>query len=388
LDDSLAGTASFPELEASLKEAGRGTSLPLVGLMISWFSKPVSPVYSLSDEGVARSVQKLEAVVSRQTSDAAVIVMGPSVMVLSEKPGVRLDPVAAAAAIRSAYGRVATATLEPVRVAPAVTAAAYAGDAAIAQTMVGLGIELTVKKAKYAPTPDQIGSWLVFAGPGKGVTVDPAGVAAWVASVPGSFDRATAVNAVVAALNARKGAGIAPSTTHPTANPQPASIAAAWPVVNYSYCVDESEASAPAASSEIAAVLGAGGGWTLGGRVHFTRAVSGCDFVLKLAGPEARRALDPECEKQTTCRIHNDLAIAIDSWKAVPAGWTSGIAAYRSELVNHVVGQWLGFDHPNCSAIAAQTPVLSAPSVTIAGCSPKWYAVPFELQDAKVLAGF
>ena len=102
----------------------------------------------------------------------------------------------------------------------------------------------------------------------------------------------------------------------------------------------------------------------------------------------ARRVLDPACEHQTTCRIHNDLAISSDSWAVAPSGWVGTVDSYRTELVNHVVGQWLGFDHPNCSALASQTPVLSAPSVTIPGCSPKWYAVPPELQDAKVLAGF
>jgi hypothetical protein len=99
-------------------------------------------------------------------------------------------------------------------------------------------------------------------------------------------------------------------------------------------------------------------------------------------------ALDPACEKQTTCRIHNELAIAKDSWAKTPAGWTGDLSTYRGELINQIVGQWLGFEHPSCSALSTQAVVLSAPSLQIGGCSPKWYAVPAELQDTKVLPGF
>jgi len=109
---------------------------------------------------------------------------------------------------------------------------------------------------------------------------------------------------------------------------------------------------------------------------------------MKFGDTAARTALDPACGKQTTCRIHNDLAIAGDSWAAAPTSWSGTLASYRSELVNQVVGQWLGFDHPSCKALTTQTPVLSEPTVTVSGCSPNWYAVPVELQDSKVLAGF
>lgn len=388
MDGSFLGNPSFPELERSVKEAGRGTSLPLVGVVQTLFSKPVAPTYALSDEAVARSVQKLEALVNRRASDAAVMVMGTNVLVLSEKPGVQLDTAAAAAGIRAAYGRVATATLEPVHIRPEVSAAGYANDVVLAQTMIGLNIQVTVRKAKYAPTAEQIGSWLVFAGPGKGVSVNPAGVAAWVATIPGAFDRVGTVDGVVAALNSRQAAALAPSIAvkKRTANPSPVSLATAWPVINYNYCVDEGGTSG--AGAQVASVLGSGGSWTLGGRVQFTRVASACNFVLKLGDAKAKSLLDPACEKQTTCRIHNDLMIGKEAWAKAPAAWSGDISSYRTELVNHVVGQWLGFDHPSCSALAAETPLLSAPSVIIPGCSPKWYAVPAEMQDAKVLAGF
>ena len=386
LDSSVFGQPAYPELEKAVKDMGHTTALPLAGIVETWLSKPLSPSYSLSDEAVARSVADIQARVQRRASNAVPMTIGSTALVIAEKPGADIDPVAAGAAIRSAYGRMATVTIAPVKVQPEIVAGAYSNDVAAAQAMIGLGVQMVVKQAKYAPTPDQIASWLVFNGPGKGVSVNGAGVAAWVASAPGSFDRASAVNAITAALNAHQPAAIAPSTAHPTANPTLPATAASWPLVSYNYCLDESKGSLP--GGQVAQVLGAGGGWTLGGRVQFVRSVSGCNFVMKFGDTAARTALDPACGKQTTCRIHNDLAIAGDSWAAAPTSWSGTLASYRSELVNQVVGQWLGFDHPSCKALTTQTPVLSEPTVTVPGCSANWYAVPVELQDSKVLAGF
>jgi hypothetical protein len=99
-------------------------------------------------------------------------------------------------------------------------------------------------------------------------------------------------------------------------------------------------------------------------------------------------SLDFACQKQTTCRIHDDLAISSDSWSTPPAGWVSGISTYRGELINQVFGQWLGFDHPSCNKAKLQSAVLATPTINVPGCSPIWYPVPAEVQDTKVLAGF
>lgn len=388
LNLSDAGSAVSADLERNVRESGRTTALPLAGLIGSWLAKPISPAYVLGDDAVDRSVQRLAAAVERTPSNTAVIIHGTDVFVLADKPGVRLDKAAAAAAIRAAYGHVATVSINPLRLEPSVRAADYANDATLAQATITTVVQITIKKAHYSPTPGQIASWVVFLGPGKGVTVDPAGVAVFIATIPGSFDRAGAVNGVVAALNARQRATLSPSAKKPTAGPNPASMAAVGPVASYSYCIDETVGVVPELALTTAAVLGSGGSWTLGGKLRFGQAKTGCNFTVRLADASALAALDPACEHQTTCRIHNDLAIATDSWSKTPSSWVGDTTTYRTELINHVVGQWLGFEHPSCSAAATQAPVLSTPSLSIGGCSPKWYAVPAELQDTKVLPGF
>jgi hypothetical protein len=56
-------------------------------------------------------------------------------------------------------------------------------------------------------------------------------------------------------------------------------------------------------------------------------------------------------------------------------------------LINHLVGQWLGFQHARCGTGAAAQ-ILEAATVTIPGCSPNWYEIPADVQGTKPLPGF
>lgn len=387
---STLGAVNLADLEQRVEAEGRNIPLSVAGVAGSYFAAPVATNYALSDDAVAKAVQALSNKVNRVPSNASVVVLGTNVLVLADKPGALIDTAAAGAAIRSAYGQFGTAVIKPVTLVADVAAADYAPDVAMAQTMMGESIQITVKKAHYAPTPGQIASWLVFNGPGKGVAVDSAGVAAYVAGIPGTFDRVATVNGIVVALNARQGAVLKPSTAakRVTANPKPASIAAPGPVASYTYCIGGSGSSVEELASGTAATLSAAGGWTLGGKVRFIAGTTGCNVDLTLANSTVMSSFDPECEKHTSCRIHNDMAISADAWAKPPSGWVGDTSTYHTELINQVFGQWLGFDHPSCSLVATQSPVLSTPSVIIPGCSPKWYAVPAEMQDTKVLAGF
>jgi hypothetical protein len=372
----------------SIERSGRQAMLPIAGVVGSWFEPPVRPVYSLSDSAVDATVQQLAAEVDRAASDAFITTIDSNVFVVAEKPGVSLDTVAAAAAIRAAYGHTATVNLQLRKALPRVAAGDWAEEVVAAQTMIGQAYAVDVKKLHYVPSTAQIASWVVFGGPGKGVTADPAAVAAYVASIPGSFDRAATLSGLLAALNGHTGVALAASTKRVTANPAPASAAEAWPLMTYNYCIRGNDESAAALRLTAAKVLSSDGGWTMGGRIRYVLAKSSCNMMFQIGDAKALSQLDPACGKQSSCRIHNDLAINAANWAAAPATWTADIAAYRAELVNQVTGQWLGFDHASCTGGATVAEVLSTPSVRVLGCSMHWYPVPAELQDTKVLSGF
>jgi hypothetical protein len=374
-------------VESRVRAAGRSTPLPAVAWVASWLSPPIASGEGLTDEVANQAAVKLAATIDRMPSDAAVVMNGANVVLLAEKPGVKLDQKAAAAAIKAAYGKTSALSLKTTRVAPAVVASDYAAEVTAAQQLTGLSIGTTVRNVRYAPTPAQIGGWLVLTGPGKGVAVDPAGAAGFIAGIPGSFDRASAVSGLLGALNARQGAELTPPIKPATAQPKPASMAGAGPVREYHYCSDTPAEEAAGFKAQLSSALAEAVGWSLNGRIHFVYSAESCNFTVHLFDKSQLTALDPACARQTSCRIHNELAINTQNWTALPKGWSGNLVSYQRELLNHVVGEWLGFDHPACSDPAASSPVLSAPSVVIPGCSPNWYAVPPELQDTKVLPG-
>ena len=387
LDISGVGAVSTATVERDARQMGRSAAVPLMGLSGTLLSRPLTPSYGLSDDAVAKSVQQLAAQIDRAPSSAAAMVVGTEVLLLADKPGVKLDTAATAAAIRAAYGHAKTVSISTIRTQPAVPASGFAGEVVSAQSIIGTSVQITLRKAKYAPTAAQIAEWVTIPGPGQGVVISQSGVANFVQSIPGTFDRSGTVSSLLAALNAHHDTVLTPSLKQVSVLPKVVSTSASSPIMNYSYCIDASMATLPGSSAAIQAALGNGGSWTLGGRIQFTLVGSECNLSLQAGITSALEALNPACSKQNSCRIHNDIAINSLFWDNLPALYHGSKSAYQVELISHVVGQWLGFDHPVCNQLALSTPALSAPSVTLPGCSPKWYAVPLELQDTKVLAG-
>jgi Putative peptidoglycan binding domain/Protein of unknown function (DUF3152) len=377
------GQVATSALEARVRQAGRDAAVPLAGWAGSWLQPVLIPEYSLNAAAVDKAVERLAAKIDRAPSDAQVLVVGTKVLVLADKPGVRLDRTAAAKAIKQAYGRASNVTLKQNRVAAAVSAGSFAAEVAAAQEIIGLNVTIAVKQASYSPKPEQLASWLVFKGPGKGVTVDRAGAAGFIEAIPGVFDRKQALDVLVAALDARRAATIVPSTRKNTAVSKLSSTRPSGPVAQYAYCVDGPAEQVAALKGAVAQTLASS--WGLSGRIQFVFAEADCAFAVHIASVQSMRAFDPACESQSSCRIHNELALLDTGWTKIPSGWSSDLTAYRAELINHVVGQWLGFEHPGCGEAASP---LTEPSVVLTGCSPRWYAVPAELQDTKVLAGF
>jgi hypothetical protein len=201
-------------------------------------------------------------------------------------------------------------------------------------------------------------------------------VSAYVAGLPHRFDRQAAVQALVGAVNNKQALSYTLNTKHVTTV---TGAGAATPAVKtYRYCVN------PAESSDfrnlVTAALAAPQGWALGGRLAFTEAGSGCNFTVTRLGQTAMSALGPACQGQATCLVGGTLAVSEQALQGAPATWKGDAASYQTQLINHVVGHWLGFEHASCTAKSA-APVLSTPTVTLGGCSPNWYGVPAELQD-------
>ena len=99
----MTATANREAVERELKELGRQTPLPALGVIHALVSAPVEPKYVLSDDAVDRAAAQLAAKVDRSASDAFITTIEAGVFIIAEKTGNRLDKTAAAAAIRSAW---------------------------------------------------------------------------------------------------------------------------------------------------------------------------------------------------------------------------------------------------------------------------------------------
>lgn len=386
LDMNRAVRVDVERAEREIKAIGHSTPMPLAGVVQSLLSKPVA-LYEVTDEAVVRSeLEKLAVTLSHKPSNAVPLVVNGQALVIAEKAGRELDVDKAVAEVRSGYGNAGSVKLAFKKVSPVVAASAYGNEIQEAQSMLALDLQINVRTATYGPNSVDIGKWLMFKAPGQGVTVDGAAVAAYVASLPGTFDRKAATTALTAAVQQKKNLSYKASTRK-TAVPQLTSMIS-WPLISYGYCVkSDRQQDTEALRDKVTATVGQTGGWSLGGRLKFTSVEAGCNFTVELVSAQRMKDIEPGCAGRTTCQTGNELLINGESWQVVPDSWKSGLEAYRAEMINHEIGHWLGFDHASCSRQTA-APVLSAPALMVSGCSPNWYAVPTEVQGTKLLSAF
>jgi hypothetical protein len=372
------------------KAQGRAEPLALVGAVQTLASRPLPLEYQVHQATLDALVAQLAARHSHPAADAQPLIVGTTPLVLAEKPGQVIDQTKLRESLLLAVRNHQHVTVSSSRVAPALAASAYAADLDDARAKLAVSLSLKVKTRTVTPAPADIAGWLSFGEPGSGAHVDAGRVGAYVAAVPGSFDRAATQAAIVAALAAHQPLAYTASTKK---NIAPSSTAPATPgaPAAYRYCVagrSVDDAAVGTLADRSAATLALAQGWSLGGHLAYTAVPSGCNFTLWLAADSQMTAFSPACNHQATCRVGNDVIINAARWATPPADWKGPADDYRTELINHEVGHWLGFDHPSCAPGVATDSPLSQVTLTVAGCSPSWHPIPAELQGLKILPGF
>ena len=128
-------------------------------------------------------------------------------------------------------------------------------------------------------------------------------------------------------------------------------------------------------------------GWSLRWNIHYRRVQSGGDFNLVLASPSSVAAASPVCSALWSCRAGSQVLINIDRWQGTTPTWTKSRGEYRSYVINHEVGHWLGMGHAYCSLPGAAAPVMQQQSKGNQGCRFNLWPLDGELARAGQLHG-
>lgn len=103
------------------------------------------------------------------------------------------------------------------------------------------------------------------------------------------------------------------------------------------------------------------------GQADFTIYVGSADTVDELCRPDDTQGL-------VDCRNGNKVALNVDRWLfAAPPYAGQTIDSYRTYLVNHEVGHYIGFGHVGCPGPGQPAPIMVQQTIDLQGCAPAWW---------------
>jgi hypothetical protein len=124
-------------------------------------------------------------------------------------------------------------------------------------------------------------------------------------------------------------------------------------------------------------------GWGLGGSIVFRRVSSGGNFTLWLSAASRVPGFGSPCDSEYSCTSGRNVIINEDRWLGGTAAWNASgasLAAYRTMVVNHETGHWLGFAHEFCGGAGQPAPVMQQQSISLQGCRPNSWPTNAERQ--------
>jgi hypothetical protein len=185
----------------------------------------------------------------------------------------------------------------------------------------------------------------------------------------------------------------APVPTETNAEPTPPAPAPEAKI-KYTYCVRAkgvSESYLPELSTKLASVYADPLGWSLGGEVSFTRVDSGCGLVVWLSAANLVPSFSEEtCSADWSCTVKPNVIINFDRWEKGSDAWNSAggkLDDYRTMVINHETGHWLGFNHRFCAGAGQLAPVMQQQSISLQGCKTNSWPLPYELTALKTSLG-
>lgn len=165
------------------------------------------------------------------------------------------------------------------------------------------------------------------------------------------------------------------------------------PKKTYTYCVasrgvDASELSG--LQNKLASVFADARGWSIDNRVSFVKADSSCNFTVWLAEASQMSSFGAICDSLWSCAVRPNIIINYDRWKNASDAWNQkggSLDDYRTMVINHETGHWLGFGHVNCGGPGQSAPVMQQQSINLQGCNFNPWPLPYERDELKKILG-
>ena len=158
------------------------------------------------------------------------------------------------------------------------------------------------------------------------------------------------------------------------------------PVVRYHYCVTTKGdvGSADEFANAAFRILNSEHGWPRAGAVFEQSSDGDCDFDLVLSQASQMTSFSPSCSVEYSCRVDHDVIVNDDRWQGGVASWLAAggdLARYRTMVINHEVGHWLGHidNETTCAGAGQLAPLMQEQSMHLDGCAVNEYPLDSEL---------
>ncbi len=164
--------------------------------------------------------------------------------------------------------------------------------------------------------------------------------------------------------------------------------------ITYRYCVATKGVSDSYISefkNKLQAVYDDSQGWSVGGQVSFVFVTSGCNYTAWLSEASLVPSFSSTiCDSTWSCRVGNNVIINFDRWSGASPAWNSAggsLDSYRTMVINHETGHWLGFGHRYCAGTGQPAPVMQQQSISLQGCTFNTWPTSSEIQSLKSSKG-
>lgn len=132
---------------------------------------------------------------------------------------------------------------------------------------------------------------------------------------------------------------------------------------------------------KVAEIFADSRGWSRAG-VKFTEVESGGRLHMVLASPgEVKKGSPIVCSSELSCHVDGTVFINDDRWNGASEAYKGlgvNVEDYRTMVVNHEVGHFLGHNHLTSCGIGIG-PIMIDKAANLGACAPTYWPLPNEL---------